>query len=97
MCCPSRGPLDLAPWLYVTPAELAPFRDLLLRLGAREAFGAAQYASVLAAMAKHAGSQPLDATTLAQAVSIVQARDAAHHYAIHRSEWILTPLQALRM
>ena len=74
----SRGPLDLAPWLYVTPAELAPFRDLLLRLGAREAFSAAQYAGVLAAMAKRAGGQPLDATTLAQAISIVQARTYAH-------------------
>ena len=68
----SRGPLDLAPWLYVTPAELAPFRDLLLRLGAREAFSAVQYAAVLAAMAKRAGGQPLDAITLAQAISIVQ-------------------------
>ena len=67
-----RGPLDLAPWLYVTPAELAPFRDLLLRLGAREAFSAAQYAAVLAAMAKRASGQPLDAVTLAQAISIVQ-------------------------
>jgi hypothetical protein len=62
----------------VTPAELAPFRDLLLRLGAREAFSAAQYAGVLAAMAKRVGGQPLDATTLAQAISIVQARHSAH-------------------
>ena len=67
-----RGPLDLAPWLYVIPAELAPFRDLLLRLRAREAFSAAQYAAVLAAMAKHAGGQPLDGITLEQAISIVQ-------------------------
>ena len=67
-----RGPLDLAPWLYVTPAELAPFRDLLLRLGAREAFGAAQYAAVLSAMAKRVGGQALDPTTLAQAISIIQ-------------------------
>ena len=57
----------------MTPAELAPFRDLLLRLGAREAFGAAQYAAVLSAMATRAGGQPLDPTTLAQAISIVQA------------------------
>ena len=62
----------MAPWLYVTPAELAPFRGLLLRLGAREAFSAAQFAAVLAAMAKHASGQPLDAITLAQAISIVQ-------------------------
>ncbi len=73
LLCPfCRGPLDLAPWLYVTPAELAPFRDLLLRLGAREAFSAAQYAAVLAAMAKRASGQPLEAITLAQAISIVQ-------------------------
>ena len=69
--------MDLAPWLYVTPAELAPFRDLLLRLGAREAFSAAQYASVLTSMAKRSAGQPLDVTALAQAISIVQARDGA--------------------
>ena len=72
LCPPCRGPLDLAPWLYVTPAELAPFRDLLLRLGAREAFGAAQYAAVLSAMAARPGGQPLDPTPLAQPISIVQ-------------------------
>ncbi len=74
-----RGPLDLAPWLYVTPAELAPFRDLLLRLGAREAFSAAQYAAVLSAMAQRAGRQPLDAITLAQAISIVQVSICCMH------------------
>ena len=71
---PCRGPLDLAPWLHVTPAELAPFRELLLRLGAHESFSAGQYAGVLAAMAESAQGRPLDATTLAQAISIVQAR-----------------------
>ena len=71
---PCRGPLDLAPWLHVTPAELAPFRDLLLRLGAHESYDAGQYAGVLAAMAENARGRALDATTLAQAISIVQAR-----------------------
>lgn len=41
-----RGSLDLSPWLYVTPLELAPFKALLLQLGAQQAFSAEQYIGV---------------------------------------------------
>eukprot|EP00198_Chlamydomonas_reinhardtii_P000860 XP_001690195.1 predicted protein [Chlamydomonas reinhardtii] len=46
-----KGSLDLSPWLYVLPAELAPFKALLLGYGAAEAFSAAQYAAFLQALA----------------------------------------------
>jgi sacsin len=82
-----RGPLDLAPWLHVIPAELAPFRDLLLRLGAHESFGAGQYAGVLAAMAESAQGRPLDATTLAQAISIVQACSCPLRFRVEPETW----------
>jgi hypothetical protein len=35
--------MDLSPHLYVLPAELAPFRDLLAALGVRPSFTGAQY------------------------------------------------------
>ena len=41
-----RGPLNLAPWLYVIPLELAPFRELLGALGVPPAFTAHQYCQV---------------------------------------------------
>lgn len=42
-----QGNLDLSPWLYVIPSDLAPFRELLLQLGAAPAFSAAQYRQLL--------------------------------------------------
>lgn len=51
--CPTQGSLDLSPWLYVLPAELAPFKDLLLAFGATPAFSAQQLVSVLHDMARH--------------------------------------------
>ncbi|GLC59948.1 hypothetical protein PLESTB_001557000 [Pleodorina starrii] len=50
-----KGSLDLSPWLYVMPAELAPFKDLLLSYGAADGFSAVQYCSVLQDMAEATG------------------------------------------
>jgi hypothetical protein len=82
--CLSRGPLNLAPLLFVIPLELAPFRELLLALGARDAFPPGQYAEVLAEMAAAAGGKPLDATQLEQAISIVQAGIGGPDLRLHR-------------
>ncbi|GLI60510.1 hypothetical protein VaNZ11_002673 [Volvox africanus] len=59
-----KGSLDLSPWLYVMPAELAPFKDLLLSYGAADGFSAVQYCSVLQDMAEATGvtAQLLDAS-----------------------------------
>ncbi|MEW5316662.1 MAG: hypothetical protein WDW38_008017 [Sanguina aurantia] len=38
---------DLSPWLFVIPAELAPFKALLLSFGASESFSPAQYIALL--------------------------------------------------
>ena len=66
------GPLNLAPWLFVLPGELAPFRDLLLRLGVPHHFSASQYAGVLTGMRAAAGEEALSATQLEQALSVIQ-------------------------
>ncbi|KXZ55127.1 hypothetical protein GPECTOR_3g279 [Gonium pectorale] len=50
-----KGSLDLSPWLYVMPAELAPFKDLLLSYGAADGFSAVQYCSVLQDLAAATG------------------------------------------
>ena len=74
----SQGSLDLSPWLYVTPADLAPFKTLLLKLGATLAFSAQQLARVLAEMYGAATAQeggravPLSDRQLGQAISVVQ-------------------------
>lgn len=51
-----QGSLDLSPWLYVLPAELAPFKDLLLSYGAADGFSAVQYCNVLKDMADATGA-----------------------------------------
>ena len=67
-----RGPLNLAPWLIVIPGELNPFQALLDCLGVPGSFSGEQYSAVLAAMAQHYGGDPLPASVLEQAISIVQ-------------------------
>ncbi|GFR39741.1 hypothetical protein Agub_g223, partial [Astrephomene gubernaculifera] len=52
-----KGSLDLSPYLYVMPAELAPFKDLLLSYGAADGFSAVQYCSVLQDMASRVRSR----------------------------------------
>ncbi|EFJ44918.1 hypothetical protein VOLCADRAFT_118510 [Volvox carteri f. nagariensis] len=67
-----KGSLDLSPWLYVMPAELAPFKDLLLSYGAADGFSAVQYCSVLQDMAEATGavgSASVSAATAAAAAS----------------------------
>ena len=70
MAC--RGPLSLAPRLYVLPAELNPFKDLFRRLGVPEQFTAQQFLGVLADLAAAAGSNPLSARELDQAIACIQ-------------------------
>jgi hypothetical protein len=41
-----RGPLNLSPWLYVIPLELAPFKDLLAALAVPPSFTPSQYCQV---------------------------------------------------
>ncbi len=72
-----RGPLNLAPWAFCIPAELAPFGDLLSRLGVREAFSAEQYVGILDDMAAALGEQALAAEQQEQAISVLQARSHA--------------------
>lgn len=70
---PPQGSLDLSPWLYVIPSELAPFRDLLAQFGVTESFSAQQYVAVLREMHDAAGeARPLDEHQLRQAIAVVQ-------------------------
>ncbi|GAX84471.1 hypothetical protein CEUSTIGMA_g11891.t1 [Chlamydomonas eustigma] len=68
-----KGSLDLSPWLFVIPSDLAPFKGLLEELGATPSFSAQQYVSVLNSMREAAGSTPLDDRHLPQAIAVVQA------------------------
>eukprot|EP00803_Ostreobium_quekettii_P010692 evm.model.scf_230.1 EVM.evm.TU.scf_230.1 scf_230:55-29919(-) len=68
-----KGSLNLSPWLYVIPIELAPFKDVLLRLGAKESFSSDQYISVLWEIASAVGGQPLEELQLNQCISMVQS------------------------
>lgn len=71
--CNVQGSLDLSPYLYVLPLELAPFRDLLATLGAQEAFSGPQYAAMLSDLAQKSGGQPLSPPQLTQALAVSQA------------------------
>ena len=79
-----RGPLNLAPFLYVTPRDLAPFGDLLLRLGVHETFTAQQFLSMLDAVHKQAAGKPLEATQLEQAISVVQVW-SGHYLVVYQT------------
>lgn len=69
-----RGSLDLSPWLYVIPLDLAPFKSLFLQLGAQQSFSAQQYISVLQDMAAQAkGQQALSPAVLSQALAVSQS------------------------
>jgi hypothetical protein len=70
---PSQGSLNLSPHLYVTPGELAPFRDLLSSLGCRDAFSAEQYGALLGWLAEEAAGRPLDPHQLGQALAVAAA------------------------
>ncbi|OAE21027.1 hypothetical protein AXG93_606s1120 [Marchantia polymorpha subsp. ruderalis] len=66
------GPLHLAPYLRVIPADLAAFKELLLELGVRETLTPTEFALVLANMAKDKCGAPLDARQLSAAIWLVQ-------------------------
>lgn len=69
-----RGPLNLSPWVYCIPAEIAPFAELLTALGVRKSFSAEQYCGILADMAAALPGRRLDADQQEQAISVLQAR-----------------------
>jgi sacsin len=66
------GPLNLAPYLHVLPADLVCFRGLLSALGVRAAFGTDDYSSVLTRLVADAGDAPLTASQLELAVWLLQ-------------------------
>jgi sacsin len=65
--------MNLAPWLYVIPIDMAPFQDLLAQLGVAAAFTPEQYANLLAEAAARGGGQPLSGAALSQVLSVVQS------------------------
>lgn len=66
------GPLHLAPYLRVIPADLAVFKELLLELGVRETLTPNEFAYILSNMAKDKQGSPLDSQQLSAAVWLVQ-------------------------
>ncbi|KAG0589167.1 hypothetical protein KC19_1G000400 [Ceratodon purpureus] len=66
------GPLHLAPFLRIIPADLAVFKELLLELDVRETLTPNEFALVLSNMAKVKEGAPLDSQQLSAAVWLVQ-------------------------
>eukprot|EP00854_Cymbomonas_tetramitiformis_P005339 gene5339-6482_t len=68
------GPLNLAPYLHVMPSDLACFRDVLTRLGVRQAFSSEDYVGLLTRMHSDCddGQRALDAQQLPLALWTVQ-------------------------
>ena len=66
------GPLHLAPFLRIIPADLAVFKELLLELGVRETLTPNEFALVLSNMAKDKQGASLDPQQLSAAVWLVQ-------------------------
>eukprot|EP00884_Botryococcus_braunii_P020227 jgi/Botrbrau1/6889/Bobra.67_3s0008.1 len=67
------GVLNLAPYLYVIPRDLAPFWQLFVELGVRAAFSPAQFVAVLDQLHTEGKEQPLQPAQLEQALAAVQA------------------------
>ena len=67
-----QGPVTLAPYLHVLPADLACFRGLLSALGVRDAFGLASVRHVLRRLAADVGDTTLGDAQLTMAVWILQ-------------------------
>lgn len=70
--CTVRGPINLAPRLYVVPAELAPFNDLFITFGTPLEFDATQYTTFLADLAAATDCKPLNGRDLEQALAVAQ-------------------------
>ena len=66
------GPVTLAPYLHVLPADLACFRGLLSALGVRDAFGPLDFRHVLRRLAADVGDTTLGDSQLTMAVWILQ-------------------------
>ncbi|KAI5066266.1 hypothetical protein GOP47_0018890 [Adiantum capillus-veneris] len=66
------GPLHLAPYMWVIPADLAVFKELLLHLGVKESLVVQDFASVLSKMATLKSNGPLDSLELKTAIWILQ-------------------------
>ncbi|KAL2612990.1 hypothetical protein R1flu_024682 [Riccia fluitans] len=66
------GPLHLAPYLRVIPADLAAFKELLVELGVRETLTSTEFALVLVNMAKDKGGAPIEGRQLSAAIWLVQ-------------------------
>lgn len=66
------GPLHLAPYLRVIPADLAAFRELLHELGVRETLTPNEFTLVLSKMATEKQGAPLDSRQLSAAIWVVQ-------------------------
>ena len=66
------GPINLAPRLYVVPAELAPFNHLFVSFGAPLEFNAAQYTAFLADVAQVSGKKILPGRELDQTLAVSQ-------------------------
>ncbi|KAL0374330.1 UNVERIFIED_CONTAM: Sacsin, partial [Sesamum radiatum] len=60
-----NGPLHLAPYIRVIPADLAAFSDLFLELGIQEYLRPSDYANILYRMAIKKGTSPLDSGEIA--------------------------------
>ena len=67
-----RGPVNLAPWVYCIPADLAPFHDFLAQLGVRDSFSARQYVGIMADMAAALKGERLSAEQQEQAIAVLQ-------------------------
>ncbi|KAH9323717.1 hypothetical protein KI387_018356, partial [Taxus chinensis] len=75
-----HGPLHLAPYVRVIPADLAVFRELFIDLGVRESLSPRDFAIVLSKMAANNNGSPLDVHELRAAILIVQyLADAKFH------------------
>ena len=88
-----RGPLNLAPWLYVIPGDLASFKELFLQLGVHDGFAAPQYLGMLSDLAEVSHGESLAPAELEQAISVVQV-GAALRLGCHFTKPLLT--QCLR-
>ena len=72
-----RGPVNLSPWLYCIPSDLAPFHDLLAQLGVRESFSAEQYCDIMSDMAAALKGKRLPAEQQEQAIAVLQVTRAS--------------------
>ncbi|KAK4397028.1 Sacsin [Sesamum angolense] len=75
-----NGPLHLAPYIRVIPADLAAFSDLFLELGIQEYLRPSDYANILYRMAIKKGTTPLDSGEIAGVTFIAQHLAEAHFY-----------------